>query len=120
MNTKDNAQAMDAKDNVQAMSETDLEQVAGGTVGEFSDLVSAISAGPYANSIAEAALAHVPGLNAGFRELVTASLEKNYKIKANISLGYLGLGIDSDPNTYTDMTTGKSLTHAEVLKRIKG
>ena len=119
MNTKDNAQAMDAKDNVQAMSETDLEQVAGGTVGEFNDLINALYS-VFGDVFADAVVSHTPGLNAGFRELVTASLEKNYKIKANISLGYLGLGIDSDPNTYTDMTTGKSLTHAEVLKRIKG
>ena len=40
-------------------------------------------------------------------------------IEADISVGFCGTGIGSKNNTYKDKETGKSLTHAEVLNRIK-
>ena len=52
-------------------------------------------------------------------EVVQNALEFVLDIDADISLGFAGTGIGSDPNTYIDMKTGKRLTHAEVIDRIR-
>jgi len=43
----------------------------------------------------------------------------NIGIEANIDIGVLGTGIGEKHNTYKDNVNGKSLTHAQVLERIK-
>jgi hypothetical protein len=45
-------------------------------------------------------------------------LKDEYGIEAHIDIGWLGLGIASENNTYKDIKTGKSLTHQEVMKRL--
>ena len=52
-------------------------------------------------------------------EVVQNALEFVLDIDAGISLGFAGTGIGSNPNTYIDMKTGKRLTHAEVIDRIR-
>ena len=52
-------------------------------------------------------------------EVVQNALEFVLDIDADISLGFAGTGIGSNPNTYIDMKTGKRLTHAEVIDRIR-
>ncbi len=61
---------------------------------------------------------HAPGANNGIATYVEWYLDYYYDIKADISLGFAGTGIGSDPNTYTDKRTGKPMTHDEVLSRI--
>ena len=49
---------------------------------------------------------------------VESILEDRLGIEADISLGFAGTGIGSDPNTYFDKATGQPLTHQQVLDRI--
>lgn len=51
--------------------------------------------------------------------LVEKCLDERIGIKADISLGFAGTGIGSDPNTYIEKATGRRLSHAEVLQRIR-
>ena len=103
------------------MSDEELEQIAGGTVKQLEDLAVALSEKSkfVLNwSPGQTAVAHIPGANAILAKSVKDVLRDNYKIEANIDLGWIGLGWASENNTYKDMTTGKTLTHKEVLDRI--
>ena len=46
-------------------------------------------------------------------------LEKDMGIKANISVGWGGSGFREVGNSYTDMATGKALSHSDVAQRLK-
>lgn len=39
-----------------------------------------------------------------------------YNVDADISLGFAGLGIFSDPNVYKDSVTGETFTHEQEPK----
>ena len=62
---------------------------------------------------------------AGFSDLVAKNDVKNFLnnklgIEADISVGLLGTGLFSSDNTYKDLNNGgKSLSHSEVISRIK-
>ena len=47
-------------------------------------------------------------------------LSECYDIEAGINVVFFGTGMGSGPNTYRDKKTGKVLTHAEVVAKIKG
>ena len=96
----------------------DLETVSGGTVGEFEELIEAYTNNPYLGEAAGLICGHIPGVNNGLAALVESSLGNKLGIKADISLGFAGTGIGSDPNTYFDKATGQPLTHQQVLDRI--
>ena len=53
------------------------------------------------------------------KEVVKYFLKENLNIEADISIGFLGMGIGSYNNTYMDLTEKRPLTHAEVIKRVK-
>lgn len=97
----------------------ELEIVSGGTVGEFDELIKAFMNIPMYESLFGLVGGHVPGANNGLAALMENVLEDSFGIEADIDLGFAGTGICSDPNTYVEISTGKSLTHAEVLKRIR-
>ena len=97
----------------------DLETVSGGTVGEFEELIEAYTNNPYLGEAAGLICGHIPGVNNGLAALVESSLGDKLGIEADISLGFAGTGIGSDPNTYFDKATGQPLTHQQVLDRIK-
>ena len=100
------------------MSEVELEQVAGGTVGELADLTEAmLDKWPVLAKFGQGA-AHVPGANRALANEVENVLRRDLGIEADISLGFCGTGADSDPNRYKEISTGRSLTHSEVLDRI--
>ena len=105
-----------------AMSDEELDNVAGGTLRQMLDLYSAIigvqtgSAG-FGDFVAGAACA-IPGLNANSKSVVIKNLSL-IGINAQIDIGWLGWDICSEDNVYTDKKTGKSLSHEEVLSRIK-
>ncbi len=95
----------------------ELEQVTGGTVTEYEQLVSAITSN---NNIRGGDhCIHVPIANLIDSSCVEDFLDKYFGIKADISLGVLGTGAFSSHNTYTDKATGRSLTHQEVIDIIE-
>jgi len=98
----------------------ELEIVSGGTVGEFEELIKAFLDIPMYRDIFGAVGGHIPGANNAIAALMENTLEESFGIRADIDLGIAGTGLCSDPNTYVDISTGKSMTHAEVLKRIRG
>ncbi len=96
----------------------DLETVSGGTVGEFEQLLNTIIANPLVSKASGLICGHIPGVNNGMAALVEHILDERLGIEADISLGFAGTGIGSDPNTYFDKATGQPLTHQQVLDRI--
>ena len=100
------------------MNEEELENVSGGTVSELEDLTKAIVSNPTLQFLGKAN-SHIPGANRLVADAVEGILKDQLNIDADISLGAFGLGIASAKNTYRDMETGKYMTHAEVLDRIK-
>lgn len=61
---------------------------------------------------------YVPGISEIIKLDVIERLKDEHGIEAHIDIGWLGLGIASENNTYKDIKTGKSLTHKEVMKRL--
>ena len=103
---------------LEQLSDEELEKVAGGTVGELEDLTKAIVSNPTLQFLGKAN-SHIPGANRLVADAVEGILKDHLNIDADISLGAFGTGAGSAKNTYRDMETGKYMTHAEVLDRIK-
>lgn len=102
------------------MSEEQLDTVAGGTVWELQDLAREMMNNLFFEGMATLSLM-VPGNSKLMKSEVTKKLDK-IGIEANIDvnfLGSLGFGIAEKNNTYKDKVTGKSLTHQQILNRIK-
>lgn len=97
----------------------DLETVSGGTVTEYDELLQAFVNNPRLGEASGIIVGHIPGVNNGTALLIEKCLNDRFGIEANISLGFAGTGIGSDPNTYIDKATGQPLTHQQVLERIK-
>ena len=93
------------------MSDMELENVAGGTHREMVELHSAITPNPSGLGT------YIPGLSEITKQSIVQKLKDKYGM-AHIDIGWLGLGIASENNTYKDIKTGKSLTHSEVMKRL--
>ena len=108
--------------NLESMSDEELDNVAGGTLGQMHDLVSAIvevdSGSSVLGDIVNGGACAIPGLNELNKSVVKKTLSM-IGIDAKIDIGWLGWGICSEDNVYTDKKTGKSLSHEEVLSRIK-
>ena len=94
-----------------------LDGISGGTVGELEDLTKAMVSNPTLKKLGSFDT-HVPGANRILADQVENILQKDLKIDADISLGFLGTGAGSKNNTYRDMTTGQYISHQEVLNRI--
>lgn len=88
----------------------ELENVSGGTVNELADLVRAVSNG----SDYAASSAHAPAFNKVEACMIKDRL-RDLGIKADISIGLVGTGFLSSPNTYTNIATGEKMSHIEVL-----
>ena len=104
--------------NTTELTLNELELGNGGTVAECEQLVKAFSNNPILREVMGFG-AHIPGVNVLAANLVADTLKKRLHIQADIDLGWAGLGINSDPNTYVDLNTGKKLTHAQVLEAIR-
>ncbi len=94
-----------------------MENVAGGTVGEFADLVSALAPNGFLKNCGKIS-AHLPIGNQKSAGVVENILKQN-GIKAHIDLGWHGTGIGSEKNTYFNEHTEKYMSHEEVLNYIK-
>ena len=94
-----------------------LDEVSGGTVSELEDLTKAMVSNPTLKKLGSFD-SHVPGANRIIADQVEGVLQKDLKIDADISLGFLGTGAGSKNNTYRDMTNGQYISHQEVLDRL--
>ncbi len=94
-----------------------MENVAGGTVGEFEDLVTALTPNGFLKGCGKIS-SHLPIGNQKSAEVVEGILRKN-GIEAKIDLGWCGTGIGSKKNTYYNANTGARMSHEEVLDYIK-
>ena len=110
---------MTTMNNVKTLEMEELEIISGGTVTEFDELVTVFMGNNCFSNLFGMIGGHVPGANCGIAALLEECLEENLGIKADISLGFAGTGIGSDPNTYFDKATGQPLTHQQVLDRIR-
>ena len=99
------------------MTMEQLDNVAGGTIAELKELVGALQSNSVARGLGKA-YSHIPAVSEAIKYGVAKELFK-MGIEADISVGFCGTGIGSKNNKYRDTSTGKSLTHAEVLNRIK-
>ena len=97
----------------------ELEIVSGGTVTELEELLRAYMTVSTSGEPITFSGGHLPGLNYASAGTMEEVLEHDFGVIADIDLGFCGLGINSDPNTYKDKITGQSLTHAQVIRRIK-
>lgn len=102
------------------MSLDELENVAGGTVKQLNDLIWATCNNPKFPFVGAVAWGHVPFMSSASATLFEVFLSECYDIEAGINVGFFGTGMGSGPNTYRDKKTGKVLTHAEVVAKIKG
>ena len=98
-----------------------LENVSGGTVNEYDEIFRAVfkKMGGSDGVIADLGT-HCPFTNVQVSDSVYLYLRDKYGIRADFSLGFLGTGLGSDPNTYKEVGTNRILTHEEVLRRIGG
>lgn len=99
------------------MNACELDNVVGGTVAELKDLVQACADNPHMKKFVGVLIHFPPATLAAAYEMESA-LSK-IGIDANISVGVLGTGLFSKHNTYTDRETGRKLTHAEVVDRVR-
>lgn len=105
----------------------ELDQVSGGTVMEFAQICELIckvkidGSGIFSaiQTAFEKGKPFMPLVNDGMVRDVKGILKNKFGIKAKISLGDFGTGICSRNNEYNDLITGKTLTHDQVLARIK-
>ncbi len=97
-----------------------LEEIAGGTVEEYSDLLAALSINPKLQKWGRFA-AHLPGGNlvASNASDGIKGILKEIDIKLDLSLGLGGTGLFSSKNKYTRISTGESMTHEEVIAEMK-
>ena len=102
-----------------------LDEVSGGTCDQLHDLTKALTsnnnilnffadAAELATKIKLGCLGNIPLAYA-----MENFLQKDLGIKSNISVGWGGSGFREVNNSYTDMATGKALSHAEVVERVR-
>ena len=97
------------------MNNEELNMVAGGTVKEFEEILSAFSDNPVVKGAA-ALDAHTPGANTLAARLIKKELLK-MGLEAEIDLGWGGTGIGSEHNKYR--LNGKSISHKEACDYIR-
>ncbi len=97
-----------------------MENVTGGTVNEYSDLLAALSINPKLQKWGRFA-AHLPGGNliASNASDGIKGILKKIDIKLDLSLGLGGTGLFSSANKYTRISTGERMTHQEVIATMK-
>ena len=97
------------------INEAALEQVAGGTVKEFDELLSAVSDNLIVRGAAKLD-SHTPVANAYIARVIEKQL-LNIGLEADIDLGWGGTGIGSKHNKYR--LNGKVISHQEACDYIR-
>lgn len=104
---------------LELMSDEELDQVAGGTVGELSEIFKAFSDNPFLKGVLDTG-AHIPVFNDMMAKgTVGMWMKDKLGIEAKFHTGLVGTGFLSSKNEYTDMYTGSPLTHEQVIDCIK-
>jgi len=105
---------MDEKLQNEMLSEEELEEVTGGTMMEFTQILSTVVSNTSLMKDLKDILVNVTGGNLNLEEVRNAltGVCDELGIKAKIS-------VYTNKNVYTDKKTGKSISHDEVIKRIK-
>lgn len=101
------------------LTKEQLDNVSGGTVTEFEELMDCIYPGEEMCRPIWRGVSHLPAANSA----LAATLEKDllqFGIRANISTGFAGTGLCSKENMYQDTHTGAALTHSQVIARLRG
>ncbi len=99
------------------LNNKELEMVNAGTVTELSELMQAISS----NGVLRAFMAahgHAPVLNM-LDKIPVQEMLYDLGIDSDISVGFLGTGIGSDPNKYVSLKTKEALSHQQVVDILK-
>ena len=97
------------------INEAALEQVAGGTVKEFEELLSAVSDNIIVRGAAKLD-SHTPVANAYIARVIEKQL-LNIGLEADIDLGWGGTGIGSKHNKYR--LNGKDISHKEACDYVR-
>ena len=97
------------------INEVALEQVAGGTVKEFEELLSAVSDNLIVRGAAKLD-SHTPVANAYIARVIEKQL-LNIGLEADIDLGWGGTGIGSKHNKYR--LNGKDISHKEACDYVR-
>ncbi len=95
------------------LNSKELEMVNAGTVTELSELMQAISSNGVLRGFM-AAHGHTPVLNL-LDKIPVQEMLYDLGIDSDISVGFLGTGIGSDPNKYVSLKTNKAMSHQQVL-----
>lgn len=100
-----------------------LDNVAGGTVKEYSEICSAITNNSFLAAIMGVG-GRVPILNLHTSKYVAKILLEKFNIKAKFSTGFAGTGRGEGRNSYWDMGNIQGgrpafMTHEAVLQRIE-
>ena len=104
---------------VKELNMEQLENVSGGTVNEYEEVLRA--AFTKMGGSAEWAVdlgSHFPIANEEASNSVYLYLRDKCGIRAVFDFGFLGTGIGSGPNKYTDYNTKQPLTHQQVIERL--
>lgn len=113
------SKTMTTMTNYRTLEVEELEIVLGGTVTELDELITTMEGNGIIGDVCGALGGHVPSANNAVAAFVKEILDNLFGIRADISLGWAGTGIGSDPNTYIDKATGRKLTHAEAITKIR-
>lgn len=103
----------------EVLSDKELDDVAGGTLTQYNELVNAVMKD---SDMSRTILAtHGAGFSdLAIKDNVEKFLKNKLGIEADISVGLLGTGLFSSDNTYKDLNNGgKSLSHSEVIRESK-
>ena len=107
------------------LNEEQLDMVNGGTVAELNELVSAFADNNKILGALEGVREFLSNVKAGSLTNIPMAyamenfLKKDFGIDSNISVGWLGTGTRESGNTYREISTGKGLSHADVVQRVK-
>ena len=102
----------------------EMEKVSGGTCAELHELVKAAAGNSkilqYCAGAAELASKYKVGCLGNIPLSYTMeSILGELGVKAKISIGAFGTGGGENPNTYRNKISGATLSHAEVVDRVR-
>ena len=105
-------------DELKKLSDEELDEVAGGTTNEWGELARYFHKRYHSNAPRNS-WKHT------WRHLTTGEIERyldrdGIEAKVYKNNWYNLFGIGADKNVYKDKNTGESLTHEEVMARLKG
>lgn len=99
------------------LSEGQLDTVAGGTIWELYELADAMVKNSFLRGMTNVA-SLIPMTSGIVESYVIDALDK-VGVNAKIDQGILTGKIFNDRNTYTEKCSGKSLTHEQVMERLR-